>query len=255
MADKYLLRVTAGPSYDASTHTVLPVNTSESTLIESAHCSSRVKVRIQQYRGLPRNSPTTSPYFAHPAHTHDQYSIAFTFVPHESVSGAALVFGNDFDRPIRDRLPPGFGTAFRIAKWAVDPGLDGDPYADKPYLYSPLVATITRLSVGPQAKKTSKEQTNHSRGGYEVGEDNDVIIEEGAEEDGGSIRRGKGMPDSAAERKKWAYNEKGNWTWEKGRTYSCDFFNPHLDFNNFSLKLPGFSLPVLGYLGGEDKLR
>ena len=249
MADKYLLRVTAGPSYDASTHVVLPVNTSESTLIHSSQCTSRIKVRVQHYRGLPRGSPSTSPYFSDSSHIHDQYSISFTFIPHASVSGAALVFGNDFDRPIRDRLPPGFSTAFRIAKWAVDPGLDGDPYADKPYLYSPLIATITRLSVGPKAQKEPGKE------GYQLMKDGDEVVEEGAEGDGENVREESAMPDSAAERKKWGLNEKESWTWEEGRTYAADFYNPYLDFNNFSLKLPGFSLPILGHLGGEDRLR
>ena len=263
MADKYLLRVTAGPSYDSSTHIILPINTSESTAVQSPHCTSRVRVRIQNYRGLPRNSPTTSDYFSDPSHTHDQYSISFTFVPHESVSGTSLVFGNDFERPIRDRLPPGFGTAFRIAKWAVDPGLDGDPYADKPYLYSPLISTITRLNIGPKAKRRkladdrSSSKTGEGpaeRGEYEI-EDDDEVIDEGGEDDGEQVRKEKGMPDSAADRKTWGLKEKEKWTWEKGRTYSADFFNAYLDFNNFSLKLPGFSLPMLGHLGGQDQLR
>ena len=56
--------------------------------------------------------------------------------------------------------------------------------------------------------------------------------------------------------------------------FHCDFFNPYLDFNSkipvrlqqvsnvanvrgtdFALKLPGFSLSLLSYLGGEDFLR
>ena len=51
MADKYLLRVTAGPAYDTSSHVVLPVNTSEATAIKSDHCTAQVKVRVQNYRG------------------------------------------------------------------------------------------------------------------------------------------------------------------------------------------------------------
>ena len=173
------------------------------------------------------------------------------------------MFGNDFERPIRDRLPPGFSTAFRIAKWAVDPGLDGDPYADKPYLYSPLISTITRLSIGPKAKTRKGHDDKSSngagesgaeRGRYEI-EDDDEIIEEGGEDDGEQIRKEKGMPDSAAERKTWGLSQKENWMWEEGRTYGADFFNAYLDFNNFSLKLPGFSLPMLGHLGGQDQLR
>jgi Protein of unknown function (DUF1769) len=37
----------------------------------------------------------------------------------QGINGDDLVFGNDFDHPIRDRLPPGFGTAFKIVKWGM----------------------------------------------------------------------------------------------------------------------------------------
>ena len=201
--------------------------------------------------GLPHGSPTTSPYFEHSDHIHDQYSVAFTFVPHQSVSGAHLVFGNDFDRPIRDRLPPGFSTAFRIVKWAIDPGLEGDPYADKPYLYSPLLATISKLKIGE--KVTAKG----SDGAYEIPTPDDEPIEEGGIGEGEEVREDAEMPETVAARKKWGLQDdvKADWKWEEGRAYSGDFFNPYLDFNQFSLKLPGFSLPVLGHLGGEDSLR
>jgi hypothetical protein len=51
MAENYLLRVTAGPDYDESTHVVLPVNTETPTTITSAHCTTKVTVRVQNYRG------------------------------------------------------------------------------------------------------------------------------------------------------------------------------------------------------------
>ena len=89
------------------------------------------------------------------------------------------------------------------------------------------------------------------------------------------------MPDTAAERKKWFLKKGGgaeSLVWEEGRVFHCDFFNPYLDFNSkfllscpldrsthqmwltsretdFALKLPGFSLSLLSYLGGEDYLR
>jgi len=252
MAEKYLLRVTAGPDYDTSTHVVLPINTHETTTIASEHCTSSLQVRVQNYRGLPRNSPKTSPYFSHAPHNHDQYSIAFTFVPHASVSSKNLVFGNDFDRPIRDRLPPGFGTAFKIVKWAIDPGLDGDVYADKPHLYGPALSSLNVVHVGPKASLGG--------GKYELGaagEPQEKGVEEGAEGDGETSRHDTSAPASAAERKKWALKEENQakWEWEEGRVYKADFFNPYLDFNDFSLKLPGFSLAILPYMDGKDTLR
>ena len=159
-------------------------------------------------------------------------------------------------------MPPGFGTAFRIAKGWIDPGLDGDPFADKPYLYSPLIATITRLRVGGKVNKKKRKvdqgelEKDEEEEGYEIEERGEEVIEEGAlGNESEMLRKEKGMPNGANERRNWGLEHKGEWVWEAGRSYSMDFFNPYLDFNNFALKLPGFSLPVLGRIGGKDDLR
>ena len=55
-AEQFMLRVTAGPSYDPATHVVLPVNTAQSTLIASEHCTTHLQVRIKNYRGPPPTS-------------------------------------------------------------------------------------------------------------------------------------------------------------------------------------------------------
>jgi len=227
--------------------------------------------------GLPKGSPTTSPYFSNEAHKHDQYSIAFSFLPKQTVSGDALVFGNDFDHPVRDRLPPGFNTALKIVKWAIDPGLDGDVYADKPHLYGPALSSLNVVRVGE--KVASKGEGD---GGWKipvtVHEDE---IQEGGDGDGVEMRKEKGMPEEADKRKKYYLDEKKrkDFEFEEGRVYQADFFNPYLDFNGtipspttlplslqygwllnnnvteFSLKLPGFSLSILGYLDNKDSLR
>lgn len=51
MADKYLLRVTAGPTYDPATHTLVAVNTSSPTRISTSLCTASIRVRVQNYRG------------------------------------------------------------------------------------------------------------------------------------------------------------------------------------------------------------
>ncbi|KAI4111645.1 MAG: hypothetical protein LQ339_000516 [Xanthoria mediterranea] len=252
MADKYLLRVTAGPSYDPSSHQVIAVNSGIPTSIQSPVCSASISVRIQNYHGLPHGSPSTSSYFSHPPHTHDQYSIGFSFVPHRTINGKSLVFGNDFEHPIRDRIPPGFNAAFRIVKWAIDPGLDGDVYADKPYLYGNALSSMNVLSVGPKAGKEDIEKQ------FAESMNNEEAIKEGGFDGGQEVREDLNIPDNAAARQKWflgGHERLEHWEWEEGRLYKADFFNPYLDFNEFALKLPGFSLKVLGYLGGEDYLR
>ncbi|ETS73153.1 hypothetical protein PFICI_15098 [Pestalotiopsis fici W106-1] len=281
MADKYIIRVTAGSNYDVDSHQVVPVNSPELTRISNEFMDIDLNVRVQNYKGLPKNSPATSAYFSQPPHDYnkDQYSISLQFKPKRSyagslpgsqkgeppvangtaiepdasgeagdeeedeepsngISAADLQFGNDFDHPIRDRLPPGFNTAMSIVKWWIDPGLDGDAYADQPYLYGPALSSFNAIHVG-------KAEHNPEKGG--------LWFEEGGDEAGLAARKAIGAPDTAKARMKWALKEdsKAKWTFEYGKTYCADFFNPYLDFGDFSLKLPGFTLPIMKYWDGQ----
>ncbi|KAI0473493.1 DUF1769-domain-containing protein [Xylariaceae sp. FL0804] len=287
MADKYILRVTAGPGYDVADHVEVPVNRPETVRVSSALADAEVNVRVRNYRGLPRDSPATSPYFAREPHAAngDQYSIAIRFTPKRpppptststsgpsssgsgtatagtgdkaeveknasppapaaGISGHDLQFGNDFDHPIRDRLPPGFGYAMSIVKWWIDPGLDGDAHADRPHLYGPALSSFNFVHVG--------------RGGY----DHDpvsgcgLVFDEGADEDDEDCKKARertGAPGDAKGRRKWALGDgaKSAWTFEYGRPYCLDFFNPYLDFGEFALRLPGFTLPIMKYWDGQ----
>lgn len=292
MADKYIIRVTAGSDYDINNHVVVPVNCHETVRISTDLIDAELNVRVQNYTGLPRNAPRTSPYFSLEPHAKndDQYSIAIRFTlkrPDKSrggvpspesesrdtprsaqagngpapdhgrepgasdrdgndaspaeengVSGHDLQFGNDLDHPIRDHVPPGFSYALNIVKWWVDPGLDGDPYADAPYLYGPGLSSFNTVHVGAGAHDIEK-------GG--------LCFEEGGDEDGLGLRRALGAPDAAGERRKWALRDrsKSAWTFEHGRTYCVDFFNPYLDFAGLAVRLPGFALPVVKYWDGQ----
>lgn len=135
---------------------------------------------------------------------------------------------------MRGRLPPGFQTALKIAKWAIDPGLDGDVYADRPYLYGNALSSVNVLRVG--------EKVGEEGAGWkmpkEVGED---VIEEGGDGEGVEWRKEQGVPEHEAERKKFFLDEghKKKWVWEEGRVYRGDFFNPYLDFNSESPRLSG----------------
>ncbi|OHF04680.1 hypothetical protein CORC01_00151 [Colletotrichum orchidophilum] len=248
MAEKYILRVTAGPGYDLDSQVEVPVNQSHPTKITSALADVELNVRIQNYAGLPRNSPSTSPYFSTEPHAtnNDQYSISFRFTPKkpadassaDGISAEDLQFGNDFDHPIRDRLPPGFNTALNIVKWWIDPGLDGDAYADVPHLYGPALSSFNIIQVGPGAHDEEK-------GG--------LWFEEGGDEAGLEAREKVGAPATAKERMKWALRKdsKDKWLFEYGKTYGLDFFNPYLDFANLALRLPGFQLAIMKYWDGQ----
>ncbi|KAL1304114.1 hypothetical protein AAFC00_000546 [Neodothiora populina] len=249
MADRYILKATAGPDYDEANQKVIAVNSETPFTISSSKIDADVTIRVQKYHGLPKGSPETSPYFDKDPHKSDLYSLAFNFRLKEHVNGNDLVFGNDFDHPIRDKLPPGFSQALKIVQWFIDPGLYGDAYADEPYLYGPFLSSINTFRVG--AKDAGAAQ--HSSTGEPV------IITEGADGDGAESRAESKIPDDAAARKKWFLNKDhlSNFKFDKGRTYSADFFNPYLDFNEFALKLPGFSLvpgitiPIISYWDGQ----
>src|SRR5271155_1269334 len=249
----YRLRVTAGPSYDASTHKLVEVNSSRTLTFESDHIIISIAVRIKRFTGFPRSSPETSSYFSHDLHKTDQYSISFSFIPKADISGNDLVFGNDFERPIRDRLPPGFSQAFRFVKWWIDPGLEGDVYADKPYLYGPALSSwnILRIcdrvigsdKIGQEKWKMPNAESFH-----------EIVVEEGAEGTGEEIRKENSIPADSGQRKKFFLEEanRDDFTFEAGRLYQSDFGNPYLDFNDFSLKLPGFSLNVIKYIDSKS---
>ncbi|KAH7210676.1 uncharacterized protein BKA55DRAFT_260061 [Fusarium redolens] len=247
MAENYVLRITAGPDYDQSQQVEVPVNTAKPITIKSDRADIELNVRVNDYKGLPRNSPATSPYFSTEPHAYnrDQYSISFRFTPKkpsndedDGIKATDLQFGNDFDHPIRDRLPPGFNTAMSIVRWWIDPGLDGDAYADKPFLYGPALSSFNTIHVG-------KGEFDEEKGG--------LWFEEGGDEDGLEAREEVGAPLTSKARMKWALraDAKEKWVFEYDQTYGFDFFNPYLNFSDLALNLPGFQLPIMKYWDGQ----
>ncbi|PNS14221.1 UPF0590 protein [Sphaceloma murrayae] len=256
MAEEYILKVTAGPSYDSEAQVPISPNTEEPFHITTPDLEADIKVRIQNYRGLPHSAPKTSPYFSHPTHKADLYSLEFSFTPKKDLNGHDLVLGNDFDHPIRDKLPPGFDHAFRIVKWFIDPGLEGDVYADEPGLFGPLLSSINTFRIGA---KEGEAQTDDQEDADESTPEGVYIVKEGASAGAASARDESGIPADAAARKKHFLtpDHLKKFTFEKGRKYEFDFFNPYLDFNEFAVKLPGFSvipgitIPVINYWDGQ----
>ncbi|KAJ4983392.1 F-box domain containing protein [Stagonosporopsis vannaccii] len=259
--EKYELRVTAGSTYDRTKHSDVLVNTEKPLHISSDLIDAQIHVRIKDYRGLPKSSPSTSPYFSTPQHPYDRYSISFSFVPKHDIAGDALVFGNDFEHPIRDRLPPLFDKAFGIVKWWIDPGLEGDVYGDEPYLYGALLSSINVLRIGEKKKEEEEEAAEKKQGKADAAyedvpagtEGEAVVYTEGADGSGEDVRRQHNIPGASAARQKFFLTEanRKNFTFEKGRQYQCDFFNPYLDFNEFALKI-GYGLPNISIIGHWD---
>jgi hypothetical protein len=221
------------------------VNGADPTYVESELVDAWVRVRIKDYHGLPRSSPASSSYFDHPQHTSDRYSIAYSFVPKQDMSGSDLVMGFDYGHSIKHQLPPGFRYAMKIATSMLDPGLYSDAYSDEPYLYGPALSSFFAFRIGDRTSEVpAKDQLAN------LSQEIDNVIEEGASGSGKEVRKASSMPSKWKKRRKHYLDEQAlsAFTFEKGRMYHADFFNPHLDFANFSLRLPGFSINVAKYV-------
>lgn len=161
------------------------------------------------------------------------------------MSGSDLVMGFDYGHSIKHQLPPGFRYAMKIATSLLDPGLYSDPYSDQPYLYGPALSSFFAFRIG---EKTSTMSPSDQLS--QLDQDSASVIEEGAYGSGAEIRETLNMPSRWKKRRKFYLDAKAlaNFTFEKDRMYHADFFNPHLDFANFALRLPGFSISVARYV-------
>ncbi|KAK9237798.1 hypothetical protein V1525DRAFT_450210 [Lipomyces kononenkoae] len=233
---QYKLQVSAAPSYDPAVKQTVYVNTDTPTVVVSPSSESSIVVRIQNFSGLPDGSPKTNAYFGHRDHMRDLYSISFMIKFKEDTSFDDVLFGNDFDRPIRDNLPYGFGIAYKIFHYMIDPSAEGDVYADKPYLYGYAVTSINAITV---AQPNEEFQSL-------VKEDMSTIVHV----DGHDID----IPPSAGKRRKFFLKQENRkkYIFRAGETYKFDFFNPYIEMGSeFALRLPGYSLAIMKYWDGQ----
>jgi hypothetical protein len=237
--DIYRILVTAGPSYDKADHQPVVVNSGQPVVVENEFVRAKIKVRVRAYRGLPSHSPAHSPYFDDPGHERDLYSIAFSLVPKQDLPSIDTVWGNDFDHPIREKLPPGFNTAFKIVKEFIDPALSCDAYADEPWLYGPSLTSWFAFRIGDVVCEDEVPF-----------QEDEAPMKEGADGSGHDVRRKHNLPDTGDKRRLHFRNptHREAFVFEKGRVYQGDFFNPYIDFVNRTLRLPGFTMKVTKYL-------
>lgn len=133
----------------------------------------------------------------------------------------------------------------KIATSMLDPGLYADVYGDEPYLYGPALSGLFSLHIGELEEEQSAEEQLSA-----LEEVNDGVVEEGATGSGQTVREESNVPVKWKKRRKHFLDPQhlADFTFEKGRMYHADFFNAHLDFANFALRLPGFSMSVVKYV-------
>lgn len=247
--ENYRLYITAGPSYDKSLQRPLAVNT-EHSLDVSDEVS--VTFRIAGFHGLDTASPRTSAYFDRPDHKTDTFSIAFSITPKADISTENLWFGVDTGHnPIRKYgLPKSLvKTALNILTGFVDPSLHSDVVADGPWIMGPVLCGSTmQFRINGHVDDTQDTPGNKAR--RAPGEN----MSEGALGSGQQVRQASGMPDAADKRRKWFLDDKHRQSFvlERGRTYDFDFSNGYIDPDRYRLRLPGFSIGVLKYIGTKS---
>ncbi|KAI1319381.1 hypothetical protein EDD11_004247 [Mortierella claussenii] len=151
----YRLRVSAGPSADQKDLKVINVNDDASpTLIESDEFIGQVVVRIkgldkilgykegQEEDGL--KLMPDSPWFTKPGGDNNLSSIQISGRFKREWAGDQIVFGNQFEKPLR--LPPFSSVALKFIQF-IDPGLKADIHSDRPWAFSPLIATMNTVNV------------------------------------------------------------------------------------------------------------
>lgn len=113
-----------------------------------------------------------------------------------------------------------------MVKWTIDPAIEGDAYADNPYLYSPALATWNQFAIGEKIQKSDPVPKIH----------NEVVVDGAEGEEPGKIRQELNIPDSAEARRRHFQDEanRKEFEFEPGRMYLGDFGNPYLVFNGES---------------------
>ncbi|KAJ3079850.1 hypothetical protein HK102_003468 [Quaeritorhiza haematococci] len=177
--EDYILRVRAGPSYDPTKMVTLNVNDEHRpVVIDSAEFSGYFCVRVVDFEGVvpeetgeheeekerkdstsqqqqqqqqsqaPAAADTTTSRKPAPIRNppsnyfkgrNRRYSIMIQGRFKNEWNANDLMFGIDFDGALR--LPTAAGLALKVAKW-LDPAIEADLYAPKPYVYSPLLCAM-----------------------------------------------------------------------------------------------------------------
>ncbi|MCO5565304.1 hypothetical protein L7F22_018977 [Adiantum nelumboides] len=157
------LRVSAGPSVDKLS--LIRVNDEDHPLtIKTDDFVGRLTVRIQGFTGIRPGandedeaaSDVETHYFEHSYAKGCTWSIQVQGKFKEEISVDNLMYGNQFDKPIRDRLPWGTSVALRAIN-IIDPNLQHDLYADQPWAFGPLVTSMTRVNVERKQEEPAED--------------------------------------------------------------------------------------------------
>jgi hypothetical protein len=264
------LRVRIGPSLSTlSTHNVN--KDSDPHFIDSPYFVGHVCVRVKNFNGItPSETEEPIPESAYFGSRKRLFSVQVQGRFKHEYSAEDILFGAEFEKKVNP--PTGISLALKFANY-IDPALQADVNAERPWLYSPMLcamnivnvvkapspvigaaASLDKLSV-PLTGDASKETSLHASqagpvankeavgswswgGAKELVESNALLVSDPPFEE-----------TDIAERRKY-FNVKDHreaMKFSPENVYNLEIFAPFMDFNKFDLSL-GLNINVLRYI-------
>nr|XP_031859460.1 uncharacterized protein CI109_005106 [Kwoniella shandongensis]KAA5526532.1 hypothetical protein CI109_005106 [Kwoniella shandongensis] len=220
--------------------TPCPVNSTEPTPLETDSFKGNIWVFVKGYSGDEKRGEGEG-YFGK-ERGGMTYGIVVKGRFLRDVGGDDVLFGNVFENPIRDHLPWGTSIATKFM-YFIDPVMECDIYADKPWALSPALATMSHLSLGSASSSDSKE--------VYVSEKSLGFLRESA-----NGKDEEGEKNEISARRKWLGRKENREKVKLGKDVEVgmEFCNGLLDFNTLSATLPPpftLSIPLLKYWDGQ----
>jgi hypothetical protein len=253
------LKISAGPSVDAL-KTVAVNHDDQPTSIDTDLFQGRISVRIKNFTGVDPDGVDhrkDTPYFDGGYSKGMSWSMQIQGRFKVDVNGDDLIFGNEFDRPIKDHLPYGTSLALQFAK-VVDPNLEHDLYADRPHAWSPYLATMPRISSHQVKDNTSVDNwpAFPAAPDYIQEDISSLIPEELAEKEKDTVANFKGIDKAHEYRQRFMGNRahRQEITIKPDQIITADFVNAYINFNDLTLHIPfsgGLKFDLKKYWDGQ----
>ncbi|OLL26512.1 UPF0590 protein [Neolecta irregularis DAH-3] len=233
-ASNLKLKVTAGSCKDRSKCTLVSINDPTNPIhILSEHFEGYLTVRVKDFNGISYSSKIIVQDEKYFSDTKDTSSIQFIGKFKGRYSTNDILWGNDFDEPIKSHLPTGTSVGLWALKM-IDAALETDLYAPEPWAYSPLYSTMTllRTSTGPLPSFPVFTRLN---------EDTSSIVP-----DNQSLSSSLRREFFAKESNRRTVNI------DESVLVEGDFSHPFINFNKIAVHLPvvGLDVDILKYWNG-----
>ncbi|KAI8803240.1 hypothetical protein BJ742DRAFT_908783 [Cladochytrium replicatum] len=149
---KKVLRVRIGPTINSLE--VYNVNDDHNPhFIDSPYYTGHFAIRVRNFKGITRDGSEPIPSTEYFGTRRRTFSIQMAGRFKHSYGAGDVVFGAEF--PHKVNPPTGIWVAIKFAT-LIDGALQTDVYADQPWLYSPMLASMNIMNVRPATHAVTK---------------------------------------------------------------------------------------------------